>query len=40
MMARTLELVRERWGGMDGWARSFGLTDRELAALRARLVSR
>jgi protein-tyrosine phosphatase len=40
MMARTLELVRERWGGMDGWARSFGVTPAELAALRAHLVAR
>jgi len=40
MMARTLELVRQRWGGMHGWARAFGITPAELAALRSRLVTR
>jgi protein-tyrosine phosphatase len=38
-MSRTLDAVRERWGGMEGWAREYGVTDDELAELRARLVT-
>ena len=38
MMARTLELVRDRWGGMDGWADAHGLRPSDQASLRATLV--
>ncbi|MFG2038532.1 tyrosine-protein phosphatase [Dactylosporangium sp. NPDC048998] len=38
LMTRTLDLVRERWGDMQGWAREYGLTPDELSALRANLV--
>lgn len=38
MMSRTLDVVRQRWGDMPGWARAHGVTPAELAALRARLV--
>ncbi|GAA0729227.1 tyrosine-protein phosphatase [Dactylosporangium roseum] len=38
LMARTLDLVRQRWGGMDGWAREQGVRDKDLSALRSALV--
>ncbi|GAA2644559.1 tyrosine-protein phosphatase [Dactylosporangium fulvum] len=38
MMAHTLDLVRQRWGGMDGWAREQGLRDEDLSALRSALI--
>ncbi|WP_432979224.1 tyrosine-protein phosphatase [Dactylosporangium sp. CA-233914] len=38
MMTRMLDLVRERWGDMGGWALSYGLTPGELFALRTNLV--
>jgi protein tyrosine/serine phosphatase len=38
MMAGALKLARERWGGMREWARAFGVTDDEIAALRAALL--
>jgi protein-tyrosine phosphatase len=34
MMATTLARMRATWGGADGWARAFGLTGADLAALR------
>jgi hypothetical protein len=37
-MTSMLDQVRERWGDMAGWARDNGLTDDDLAALRAGLV--
>jgi protein-tyrosine phosphatase len=36
-MERVLELVDERHGGAAGWLREHGLTEDELASLRARL---
>jgi hypothetical protein len=39
MMATTLARMRERWGSGAGWARAYGLTDADLAALRAALTS-
>ncbi|WP_205695886.1 tyrosine-protein phosphatase [Conexibacter sp. SYSU D00693] len=36
-MERVLELLDERHGGAAGWLRAHGLTEDELAALRARL---
>lgn len=38
LMSRMLDLVRHRWGGMQGWAHENGLTPAELSALRANLV--
>lgn len=38
LMTRTLDLVRERWGDMQGWALENGLTAQELTALRTNLV--
>ncbi|GGM72197.1 tyrosine-protein phosphatase [Dactylosporangium sucinum] len=38
LMASLLDLVRERWGGMEGWAREQGLRDADLTALRAALI--
>jgi protein tyrosine/serine phosphatase len=38
MMTQMLGLVRERWGDMEGWAHSYGLTDDDLTALRKNLV--
>lgn len=38
MMAVTLKLARERWGGMREWAASHGLTEPELTALHTALV--
>ena len=37
-MERVLELLDERHGGAVEWLRAHGLTDEELAALRARLA--
>jgi hypothetical protein len=39
MMTRTLDLVRQRWGGMPGWARAHGLHPTDLSALRATLIT-
>lgn len=39
IMAETLRLLREEWGGFEGWARTYGLTDSDIAALRAVLVA-
>ena len=39
MMVTTLARMRARWGSGEGWARAYGLTDAELAALRAALTS-
>jgi protein-tyrosine phosphatase len=38
MMAGTLKLARERWGGMREWAVGHGLTEPELTALHTVLV--
>lgn len=38
VMAATLDLIHERWGGMAGWANTAGLTPADLAALRSALV--
>ncbi|GIF76570.1 tyrosine-protein phosphatase [Asanoa siamensis] len=38
MMARALTRIRDRWGDGRGWARANGLTDADIAALRAALV--
>nr|BFE65403.1 tyrosine-protein phosphatase [Dactylosporangium thailandense] len=38
LMAKMLDVVRERWGDMEGWALSYGLTQDELAALRQNLI--
>lgn len=38
IMAETLKLARERWGGMREWALEHGLTDEELTALNHILV--
>jgi protein-tyrosine phosphatase len=38
LMSRTLDVVRERWSDMEGWAREQGVTPAELAALRDKLV--
>ena len=38
MMAGTLKLAKERWGGIREWAATYGLTEPELAALYAALV--
>lgn len=39
LMAKLLDEVRDRWGGMAGWAAAYGLTPDELAALRHNLIS-
>jgi hypothetical protein len=33
-LATTLARMRVTWGGAEGWARAFGLTGADLAALR------
>ena len=38
-MVRTAARVRQRWGGWEGWASTYGLTAPELTALRALLVT-
>ena len=38
IMAKTLELTRKRWGGIDGWAARSGITANDIAALRTALV--
>jgi protein tyrosine/serine phosphatase len=38
LMTQMLDLVRERWGDMEGWALSYGLTPADLTALRTNLV--
>ena len=38
MMVTTLARIRTRWGSGEGWARAYGLTDADLAALRAALT--
>jgi protein-tyrosine phosphatase len=38
IMAETLDLIRERWGGIDGWADDVGLTAVDVAAIRSALV--
>jgi protein-tyrosine phosphatase len=39
MMAETLRLMRSRWGSAEGWARAYGLTTADLAALRHALTA-
>jgi protein tyrosine/serine phosphatase len=39
IMAETLRLLRLRWGGFEGWARAYGLSDDDIAALGAVLVA-
>ena len=39
MMVTTLTRMRERWGSGEGWARAYGLTGADLAALRAALTA-
>jgi hypothetical protein len=38
MMAEALRLVGERWGGMREWALAHGVTEDDIAALRAALI--
>ncbi|HKE64049.1 MAG TPA: tyrosine-protein phosphatase [Micromonosporaceae bacterium] len=38
IMAATLSLVAREWGDMAGWARTYGLTDVEVAAFRNAIV--
>jgi protein-tyrosine phosphatase len=38
VMAATLGLIHDRWGGMVGWATTAGLTSADLAALRTAIV--
>ncbi|GAA3450421.1 tyrosine-protein phosphatase [Dactylosporangium matsuzakiense] len=38
LMTRMLDVVRERWGDMEGWAKSYGLNCDDLTALRKHLV--
>jgi protein-tyrosine phosphatase len=38
VMAAVLDAVRDRWDGMQGWARTYGLTDAEQDRLRALLL--
>ena len=37
-MARTIAMMRERWGDWAGWAQAYGLTDDERERLRKLLV--
>jgi protein-tyrosine phosphatase len=39
IMATTLAIVNDRWGGMAGWGAASGLTPADLAALQATLVT-
>jgi protein tyrosine/serine phosphatase len=39
-MVQTLGIIRDQWGGFDGYASSIGVTDDVLARLRAELVDR
>jgi protein-tyrosine phosphatase len=39
MMADTLKLAREKWGGMHEWGHAHGLTDADIEALRKALVT-
>ncbi len=38
-MAGALSMARERWGGMRGWAAEYGVSDDDVAALRAALIA-
>jgi protein-tyrosine phosphatase len=38
IMLDSIKLLRERWGGIDGWAAEMGLTEADIAALRAALL--
>jgi len=38
IMATSLELIRKRWGGIDGWAFEAGLTSADIAALQHALI--
>jgi protein tyrosine/serine phosphatase len=40
MMAGALKMARDRWGGMREWAAEYGVSDDDVAALRAALVFR
>ena len=40
MMADTLALVRERWGGIEEWAATHGLSEEDIANLRTALLVR
>jgi hypothetical protein len=40
MMATTLDRIRATWGGSEGWARAYGLSAADLAALRAAMGPR
>jgi protein-tyrosine phosphatase len=39
IMAETLRLLKAEWGGFGGWARAYGLTESDIAGLRAVLVA-
>jgi protein-tyrosine phosphatase len=39
VMAATIELVDQRWGGFTGWAAKYGLTAEDIAGLRSLLVA-
>jgi protein-tyrosine phosphatase len=39
MMAGALKMAQDRWGGMRQWAAEYGVSDDDVTALRAALVS-